>query len=70
MSKAWHVNSLGGGVSELKIDFGSGYRVSFRWDGREVVILLGGGTKKRQQRDIAEVRARWQDYKVRKKQGR
>ena len=70
MSKAWHVKSLGGGVSELKIDFGSGYRVSFGWDGREVVILLGGGTKKRQQRDIAEVRARWQDYKVRKKQGR
>jgi putative addiction module killer protein len=47
--------------------FGPGYRVYFGKDGEHLVILLGGGTKKRQQKDINEAIARWQDYKVRKK---
>jgi putative addiction module killer protein len=61
-----NVKSVGEGVSELKIDFGPGYRVYFGRDGLTVVILLAGGTKKRQQRDIADARERWLDYKRRK----
>jgi putative component of toxin-antitoxin plasmid stabilization module len=38
-------------------------------DGERIVILLGGGSKKRQQRDIKDAIGRWQDYKKRKKQG-
>ena len=46
--------------------FGPGYRVYFGKDGDAVVILLGGGTKKRQDRDIATAHDRWADYKKRK----
>jgi len=62
-----HVKGVGSGVYELKIDFGPGYRVYFGKDGAEIVILLGGGSKKRQRRDISDAQARWQDYKDRKK---
>jgi putative addiction module killer protein len=62
-----NVKGVGAGVFELKIDFGPGYRVYLGKDGDEIVILLGGGTKKRQQRDIEAARERWQDYKDRKK---
>ncbi len=61
-----NVKVVGLGVSELKIDFGPGYRVYFGRDGETIVILLAGGTKKRQQRDIADAQARWADYKRRK----
>jgi putative addiction module killer protein len=44
------------------------YRIYFGKDGERVVILLGGGTKKRQQRDIEVAIAFWQDYKQRKQQ--
>ena len=54
------------GVYEYRIDFGPGYRIYFGKDGDRLVILLGGGTKKRQQEDIATALARWQDYKQRK----
>lgn len=60
------VKGVGAGVFESRIDFGPGYRVYFGKDGTAVVILLGGGTKHRQPRDIAEAHARWQDYKQRK----
>jgi len=62
-----NVKSVGSGVLELRIDFGPGYRVYFGWDGTEIVILLGGGTKKRQQRDIEDAQSCWRDYKKRKK---
>lgn len=42
------------------------YRVYFGKDGETLVILLGGGTKKTQDRDIATAHERWQDYKKRK----
>jgi putative addiction module killer protein len=61
-----NVKGVGSGVFECKIDFGPGYRVYFGKDGERLVILLGGGTKKRQQRDIETAHARWQDYKRRK----
>jgi len=57
---------VGGGVLEYRVDFGPGYRVYFGLDGDTLVILLGGGTKKRQQRDIEIAKSRWTDYKQRK----
>ena len=62
-----NVKSLGSGVHELKIDFGPGYRVYFGYDGPKVVILLAGGTKKRQDKDIDTAKKRWADYTARKK---
>ena len=61
---------VGAGVYEYRIDFGPGYRIYFGKDGDTLVILIGGGTKKRQQEDIATALARWQDYKQRKGIGR
>lgn len=58
--------SVGSGVSELRLDFGPGYRVYFGRDGERLVILLGGGSKKRQQTDIAEAHVLWAEYKRRK----
>lgn len=46
------IKPVGEGVSEYKIDFGPGYRIYFGKDGDRLVILLGGGTKKRQSQDI------------------
>lgn len=60
--------SVGMGVSELRLDFGPGYRVYFGQDGDELVILLGGGTKKRQQADIEAAHELWAEYKRRKKE--
>ncbi|MEI6068880.1 MAG: hypothetical protein WCP96_16185 [Methylococcaceae bacterium] len=54
-------------VLEYRIDFGAGYRIYFGKDGERLVILLVGGTKKGQQRDIDAAKSRWEDYKQRKK---
>jgi putative addiction module killer protein len=62
-----NVKPVGEGVSEYRIDFGPGYRIYFGRDGDTLVILLTGGTKKRQQRDIDAGRAYWLDYKQRKR---
>ncbi len=58
--------SVGEGVLEYRINFGPGYRVYFGYDGKTIVILLAGGTKQRQQRDIEAAKSRWADYKKRK----
>ena len=63
-----NVKGVGEGISECRIDFGPGYRIYFGKDGIERIILLGGGTKKRQQRDIEAARRSWQEYKKRKLQ--
>lgn len=57
------VKGAGAGIFELRLDFGPGYRVYFGKDGEQLVILLGGGTKKRQQADIETAHALWQEYK-------
>ena len=62
-----NVKGVGEGVLEYRIDFGPGYRVYFGLDGDVLVILLAGGTKKRQQRDIDVAKVRWADYKQRKR---
>jgi putative addiction module killer protein len=54
--------SVGGGVNELRIPYGPGYRVYFGRKGNEVVILLYGGHKKTQSKDIALAQEYWEDY--------
>ena len=64
-----NVEPVGQGVFEAKIDFGPGYRVYFGLDGATLVILLGGGDKREQQKDIREAQERWANYKARKSRG-
>ena len=63
-----NAKGVGEGVLEYRINFGPGYRVYFGRDGQTLVILLTGGTKKRQQRDISAAIEMWDDYR-RRKQG-
>ena len=60
----------GEGVSALRLDFGPGYRVYFGQDGDALVILLAGGTKRRQEKDILRARALWVEYKRRKRESK
>ncbi len=53
--------AVGSGVYELRIDFGPGYRIYFGQDG-PIVVLLCGGTKKTQDRDIQAAMEYWEDY--------
>ncbi len=57
---------LGAGIVETRIDTGPGYRIYFGRDGLQMVILLAGGIKRTQNRDISEAKNRWTDYKARK----
>jgi putative addiction module killer protein len=59
---------LGAGVSEMRLDFGPGCRVYFGRDGEKLVILLGGGSKRRQSAHIAAAQALWSEYKRRKQE--
>ncbi|MGI9305481.1 MAG: type II toxin-antitoxin system RelE/ParE family toxin [Gammaproteobacteria bacterium] len=64
-----NVKGVGGGVFEYRIDFGPGYRIYLGKDGEQLVILVGGSTKKRQSQAIEPARGHWQDYKRRKRKG-
>lgn len=57
--------SVGCGVTELRIDHGPGYRVHFAQHASTVVLLLCGGDKDTQTRDIERAHAYWKDYKAR-----
>jgi putative addiction module killer protein len=61
-----NVKGVGEGVLEYRINWGLGYRVYFGRDGDVLVILLTGGTKQRQQRDIDTAKVSWTDYKRRR----
>ena len=65
-----NAKALGEGVSELRINRGPGYRIYFGWDSKVLVILLGGGTKRRQQSDVVTALRHWRTYKARKAAGR
>ena len=54
------------GIGEYRIDWGPGYRIYLAKDGLKIIILLGGGTKKAQQKDIQRAVALWEDYQRRK----
>lgn len=62
------VRGVGSGVLEYRINFGPGYRIYFGRDGDTLIVLLGGGSKRRQQYDIENAKALWQEYKRRKQQ--
>ncbi|TCP64866.1 putative addiction module killer protein [Sphingomonas sp. PP-CE-1G-424] len=51
-----NVEPVGNGVSELKVDIGAGYRVYFVMRGRTIIVLLTGGDKSSQRRDIARAK--------------
>jgi len=53
---------VGEGVSELRMFFGTGYRVYFGEDAENIVVLLCGGDKGSQQQDIKKAKAYWQEY--------
>jgi putative addiction module killer protein len=57
--------SVGEGVSELRVDYGPGYRVYFAQKGQTLVILLCGGDKRTQEKDIQRAKQYWHDYKQR-----
>lgn len=62
-----NLKSVGQGVAEYRIEFGPGYRIYLGQQADVLIILLGGGTKKRQQKDIQLSQQRWRDYKSRNK---
>jgi putative addiction module killer protein len=55
-----------GTIGEYRIDWGPGYWIYLGKDGDKLIILLGGGTKQRQQADIERAKAIWAEYKARK----
>jgi putative addiction module killer protein len=57
-----------GGIGEYRIDWGPGYRIYLVQDGKHIIVLLGGGTKKGQRKDIKQAIAFSKEYKSRKKQ--
>ncbi|GCL34931.1 type II toxin-antitoxin system RelE/ParE family toxin [Sphaerospermopsis sp. FACHB-1094] len=56
------------GIGEYKIDWGPGYRIYLAQDGKQLIVLFGGGTKKNQQSDINRAKELYQEYKRRKKE--
>jgi putative addiction module killer protein len=58
MGNPGDVRPIGEGLSEIRIDYGPGYRVYYIRRGRQLIVVLGGGTKQTQARDIQEARYR------------
>ena len=55
------------GIGECKINWGPGYRIYLAQDGKRLIVLFGGGTKKKQQADIERAKELFKEYKTRKK---
>ena len=55
------------GIGEYVIDWGPGYRIYLAKDGESLIVLFGGGTKRRQQADIERAKALHAEYKKRKR---
>ena len=64
-----NVKPIGEGLSEIKIDFGPGYRVYFRKEKEKLLLLLGGSSKKGQQKAIDAAKLAWKKYDSDRKQG-
>jgi len=60
--KYQNVKSLKDGVFELKINYGSGLRVYFAQEGAKIILLLLGGNKTSQEKDIKKAKRFWRDY--------
>ena len=58
--------AVGGGIVELRIDYGPGYRTYFAYHGDVIVILLCGGDKRTQNSNIETANEYWNNYKMRK----
>ena len=63
-----NVKGIGGGRIGIPHTLWAGYRVYFGRDGDTLIVLLGGGAKSRQQKDVENARDLWQEYKHRKQQ--
>ena len=63
------VKGVGEGVFEIRMNTGSGYRIYFGRDGDTLILLLGGGTKKRQHDDIDAAKSLWKQYRAAKDKG-
>jgi|SRR6266849_5868242 len=62
--------SVGEGVSEARVMFGPGYRIYFGKDGDSIIVLLGGGDKGSQVKDIARAQGFWRDFLEAKRHGK
>jgi len=62
-----NVKPVGMGVMECRIDFGPGYRIYFGREGNKLIILLCGGSKRTQRKDIKKAQVLWRQYKSDKK---
>lgn len=58
------------GIGEYKIDWGPGYRIYLTQQGKQLIILFGGGTKDTQKSDVKKAQDLYQEYKERKKQAK
>jgi len=61
--------SVGAGVLEARLTFGPGYRIDFGRDGESIIVVLTGGAKASQARDIRRAQGFWRDYVEAKRHG-
>ncbi len=65
-----HYRRLGGGISEIKVDIGPGYRIYFGKIGKDIILLLRGGDKDSQDQDIPRAKEDWEEHKSRSKKSK